>query len=96
MADRNGRLESRRDHPVAPRDPRGDGRATSRSGAARILGRLYRHPTVPRCDLPDQRAYPDRISGRVAFLEVDGQRIEGTLVPLAPPGTTVHVEAVVR
>ncbi len=39
---------------------------------------------------------PDRISGQVAFLEVDGQRIEGTLVPLAPPGTTVHVEAVVR
>ena len=39
---------------------------------------------------------PDRISGQVAFLEVDGQRIDGTLVPLAPPGTTVHVEAVVR
>ena len=28
---------------------------------------------------------PDRISGRVGHLEVDGQRIEGTLVPLAPP-----------
>jgi cellobiose phosphorylase len=39
---------------------------------------------------------PDRLSGQVAFLEVDGQRIEGTLVPLAPPGTTVNVEAVVR
>jgi cellobiose phosphorylase len=39
---------------------------------------------------------PDRLSGQAAFLEVDGQRIEGTLVPLAPPGTTVHVEAVVR
>jgi hypothetical protein len=38
---------------------------------------------------------PDLISLR-AFLEVDGQRIEGTLVSLAPPGTTVHVEAVVR
>ena len=39
---------------------------------------------------------PDRISGRVACLEVDGQRVEGTLVPLAPPGTTVHVEAVIQ
>jgi cellobiose phosphorylase len=39
---------------------------------------------------------PDRISGRVSSLEVDGQQVRGTLVPLAPPGTTVHVEAVVR
>jgi len=38
---------------------------------------------------------PDRISGRVADLEVDGQRVRGTLVPLAPAGTTVQVEAVV-
>ena len=39
---------------------------------------------------------PGRISGRVAHLEVGGQRIEGTLVPPAPPGATVQVEAVVR
>jgi cellobiose phosphorylase len=39
---------------------------------------------------------PDRISGRVAHLEVDGQRIDGTLVPLAPAGSTVQVEAVVQ
>jgi cellobiose phosphorylase len=39
---------------------------------------------------------PDRASGRVTHLEVQGQRIEGTLVPLAPAGTTVHVEAVIR
>jgi len=39
---------------------------------------------------------PDRISGRVANLEVDGHLVNGTLVPLAPSGTTVHVEAVVR
>src|SRR5512138_2933225 len=39
---------------------------------------------------------PDRISGRVAHLEVDGQRIDGTLVPPALPGATVQVEAVVR
>jgi cellobiose phosphorylase len=39
---------------------------------------------------------PDRISGRAAHLEVGGRRIEGTLVPLAPPGATVQVEAVVR
>ena len=39
---------------------------------------------------------PDRISGRVANLEVDGHLVKGTLVPLAPAGTTVHVEAVVR
>jgi cellobiose phosphorylase len=38
---------------------------------------------------------PDRISGRAMHLEVDGRRIEGTLVPLAPPGATVQVEAVV-
>jgi hypothetical protein len=28
--------------------------------------------------------------------ELDGKRIEGTLAPLASPGTTVHVEAVIR
>ena len=39
---------------------------------------------------------PGRISGRVAHLEVGGQRIEGTLVPPAPPGATVQVEVVVR
>ena len=39
---------------------------------------------------------PDRVSGRVAHLDVDGQRIVGTLVPLAPAGATVRVEAVVR
>ena len=38
---------------------------------------------------------PDRISGRVTHLEVDGRRIEGTLVPLARSGATVQVEAVV-
>ncbi len=38
---------------------------------------------------------PDRARGRVTCLEVDGQRIEGTLVPLAPPGSTVRVEAVI-
>jgi len=39
---------------------------------------------------------PGRISGRVACLEIDGHRIKGTLVPLAAPGTTVQVEAVIR
>ena len=39
---------------------------------------------------------PDRISGRVTHLEVDGRRIEGTLVPLAPPGAAVQVEAVAQ
>jgi cellobiose phosphorylase len=34
--------------------------------------------------------------GRVSHLLVDGQRVEGTLVPLAPPGTVVQVEAVVE
>ncbi len=33
--------------------------------------------------------------GRVSRLVVDGERIDGTLVPLAPPGTTVRVEAVI-
>jgi cellobiose phosphorylase len=39
---------------------------------------------------------PDRVSGRVTHLEVQGQPIEGTLVPPAPAGTTVHVEAVIQ
>jgi cellobiose phosphorylase len=30
---------------------------------------------------------------RITHLEVDGRRVEGTLVPLAPPGATVHVTA---
>ena len=38
---------------------------------------------------------PDRARGRVASLTVDGQRIEGTVVPFASPGSTVRVEAVV-
>lgn len=39
---------------------------------------------------------PRRIPGRVTDLSVDGQRIDGTLVPLAPPGTTIHVGALVK
>jgi cellobiose phosphorylase len=41
----------------------------------------------------DSRAH----NGHVAYdgyLVVDGERVEGTLVPLAPPGTTVRVEVV--
>jgi cellobiose phosphorylase len=34
--------------------------------------------------------------GRVSHLVVDGRRVEGTLVPLAPPGSIVRVEAVVE
>ena len=38
---------------------------------------------------------PARISGRVGELTVDGRRVPGTLLPLAPPGTVIRVEAVV-
>jgi cellobiose phosphorylase len=36
------------------------------------------------------------ISGRVASLTVDGQGVEGTVVPLAPEGTEVMVEAFIE
>ena len=39
---------------------------------------------------------PGRVSGRVTHLDVQGQRIEGTLVPLAPAGATVRVGAAIR
>jgi cellobiose phosphorylase len=39
---------------------------------------------------------PDRTGGRVTHLTVDGQPIDGTLVPLALPGAIVHVEAIIR
>jgi cellobiose phosphorylase len=35
-------------------------------------------------------------TGRVGGLTVDGSAVVGTLVPLAPPGSTVVVEAVVE
>jgi cellobiose phosphorylase len=31
--------------------------------------------------------------GRVGYLVVDGKRVDGNLVPLAPEGATVEVEA---
>ncbi len=33
------------------------------------------------------------VRGRVGYLVVDGKRVDGNLVPLAPPGATVEVEA---
>jgi len=38
---------------------------------------------------------PGGASGRVRPLRVDGERVAGTLVPLAPVGATVGVEAVI-
>jgi cellobiose phosphorylase len=38
---------------------------------------------------------PGHISGRADHLLVDGQRIDGTLLPLAAPGAIVRVEAVI-
>jgi cellobiose phosphorylase len=38
---------------------------------------------------------PARISGRVGELTIDGTLVRGTLLPLAPPGAVVSVEAVV-
>jgi cellobiose phosphorylase len=39
---------------------------------------------------------PVGVSGRVSHLLVGGQLSVGTLVPLAPPGATVKVEAVIQ
>ncbi len=39
---------------------------------------------------------PEGTTARVTHLVVDGERVEGTLVPLAEPGRTVRVEAVVE
>jgi cellobiose phosphorylase len=36
---------------------------------------------------------PGAVRGRVGYLVVDGKRVEGNLVPLAPVGATVEVEA---
>lgn len=38
---------------------------------------------------------PEGGTGRVCRLVVDGTRVEGNLVPLAPAGSTVVVEAVI-
>jgi len=38
---------------------------------------------------------PDHVSGRACCVRVDGQRIEGTLVPLAPAGTIVRVDVLI-
>jgi cellobiose phosphorylase len=38
---------------------------------------------------------PGQVCGRARHLIVDGQRIDGTLLPPAPPGATVRVEAVI-
>lgn len=39
---------------------------------------------------------PVGVRGRVRHLTVDGTRIEGTQVPLAPPGVTVRVEVLIE
>lgn len=39
---------------------------------------------------------PHRIAGRVAALDVDGRRVDGTLIPLAAPGSTVRVDALIQ
>jgi cellobiose phosphorylase len=39
---------------------------------------------------------PGGAGGRVGHLRVDGEPVAGTLVPLAPPGATVNVEAVIE
>jgi cellobiose phosphorylase len=38
---------------------------------------------------------PDRVNGRAGCVRVDGQRIDGTLLPLAPAGTTVRVDVLI-
>ncbi len=38
---------------------------------------------------------PDHVNGRAIRVRVDGQRIDGTLVPLAPAGTTVQVDVLI-
>jgi cellobiose phosphorylase len=38
---------------------------------------------------------PDHLSGRASRLLVDGRQIQGTLVPLARAGATVHVEVII-
>jgi cellobiose phosphorylase len=38
---------------------------------------------------------PDHVSGRAGSVRVDGRQIEGTLLPLAPAGTTVQVDVLI-
>ena len=38
---------------------------------------------------------PDHVSGRVSCVRVEGKRIDGTLVPLAPAGTSVRVDVLI-
>ena len=38
---------------------------------------------------------PDHVSGRAVRVCVDGQQIDGTLLPLAPAGTTVRVDVLI-
>ena len=60
LADRDGRVEPGRDHPVDPRHPGRVRRVAHRPGAARRLARVHRHPALPRRDLRDQRAQAGR------------------------------------
>jgi hypothetical protein len=39
---------------------------------------------------------PDGVAGRVSHLVIDGERVDGTLVPPAGAGAVVRVEAVVE
>lgn len=39
---------------------------------------------------------PIGVAGRVTHLLVDGERVDGSLIPLAPAGATVRVEAIVE
>jgi cellobiose phosphorylase len=39
---------------------------------------------------------PAGATGRVAYLIVDGERVDGTVVPPAAPGAVIRVEAVIE
>ena len=61
------------------------------------LAGLHRHPALPRRDLPDHRPPGGTLDSGLAEgagVRVNGQRIAGTLLPLAPAGETVQVEVI--
>ena len=58
------------------------------------LGRFQGDAQVPWRDLRDRGHQPNHAQHGVASIEMDGQKIDGNMLPLVEPGRTAKVKVV--
>ena len=98
LAHRHRGLELRRDHAVDPRHPPGARRpARSIRAFPSDWEGFTATPPLPRRDLPDHASASRAARGDASRRSSStARRVEGNLVPLAPPGATVEVQATIE